>query len=121
MNENGELTWDPSVWKFEGYTEADNESDNESSNGKTGTYEFRYVGNDAENSGNGIVVKSENPTKLPALFQSITVPSEIDNDHLAKLADVKINVTAHAIQADGFAGVYENADKDADAAWKAFN
>ena len=87
--------WDPAVWEYKGYTE--------SSDSKTGNYEFRYY---------QVVSKSENATKLDDLFETITVPSEIDNDHLANLEEVKIVVNAHAIQADGFA--------DADAAWEAF-
>lgn len=87
--------WNPAVWEYKGYTE--------SSDRKTGNYEFRYY---------QVVSKSENATKLDDLFETITVPSEIDNDHLANLEEVKIVVNAHAIQADGFA--------NADAAWEAF-
>ena len=104
LNEEDELTWDNDVWRYETFH-------------TTGTYancyEFRYVGNDNTNPGNGIVVKSETDTVLPSLFTHITVPGEINNAQLAKLANVKIIVTAHAIQADGF--------DTADAAWTAFN
>lgn len=77
------------------------------------TYEFRYVGNDTEKPGNGIVVKNTADTELPALFTTITIPGELDKDAIANLAGVEIKVTAHAIQEDGF--------KDADAAWAAFD
>ena len=87
--------WDANTWLFEGYTEK--------ADGTEGYYEFRYK---------EVVKKSENPTKLDDLFETITVPGEIDNDHLAYLADVEIVVAAHAIQADGFA--------TADDAWAAF-
>jgi len=72
----------------------------------TRSYEFRY---------SKVVdkVEQENGNKLSALFTKITVPGEITNDDLAKLADLKIDVEAHAIQADGFT--------TADAAWKAFD
>ena len=50
--------------------------------------------------------------ELPALFTKITVPDGISNDDLAKLADLKITVEAHAIQADGF--------NDAADAWSKF-
>ena len=76
------------------------------------TYEFRYVGNDAENPGNGVVVKSETATVLPALFTTIRVPDLVTNDEIAHLDGMNISVVAHAIQADGFA--------NADAAWTAF-
>lgn len=95
VDENGTCTWDANTWKMQGYTQ--------SADGKNGVYEFRYK---------EIVAKSENDTVLPDLFTHITVPGEIDNDHLAYLGGVEIVVNAHAIQADGF--------KDADEAWAAF-
>ena len=69
------------------------------------SYEFRY---------HTIVDKVSNTVdyKLEPLFTKITVPGEIKNNDLEKLADLKIDVEAHAIQADGFS--------DADEAWKAF-
>ena len=87
--------WDASTWLFKSYTENDD--------GTEGYYEFRYK---------EVVEKSETATKLDDLFETITVPGEIDNDHLAYLADVEIVVAAHAIQADGFDA--------ADEAWGAF-
>lgn len=89
--------WDPATWLFEGYTQF--------SDGKTGTYEFRYKE----------IVKKDaiKATVLDDLFETITVPGEIDNEHLTYLAGVEIVVTAHAIQAAGFA--------DEGAAWEAFN
>lgn len=87
--------WDSDTWQFKGYTEK--------ADGTEGYYEFRYK---------EVVKKSENKTVLDDLFETITVPGEIDNDHLAYLADVEIVVAAHAIQADGFA--------TEDAAWAAF-
>ena len=70
----------------------------------TVTYEFRYK---------EIVAKSTTDTKLEALFDSITVPSAFDSDDMESIADLKITVVGHAIQAAGFA--------NADAAWAAFN
>ena len=87
--------WDADTWQFVGYTPNDA--------GTEGKYEFRYK---------EVVKKSETATKLDDLFETIIVPGEIDNDHLAYLANVQIDVAAHAIQADGFA--------NADAAWAAF-
>lgn len=88
--------WDANTWVFEGYTEK--------ADGTEGYYEFRYK---------EVVKKSETETKLDDLFETITVPGEIDNAHLAYLAVVEIVVAAHAIQADGFA--------TDDAAWAAFS
>lgn len=87
--------WDADTWQFKGYTPNDA--------GAEGYYEFRYK---------EVVKKSETATKLDDLFETITVPGEIDNKHLAYLEGVEIVVNAHAIQADGFA--------NADAAWTAF-
>lgn len=103
LNEKDELTWDNNVWKYVTFHSTGTYAD---------CYEFRYVGNDTANPGNGIVVKSETATVLPDLFTHITVPGEINNIQLANLAKVKIVVTAHAIQADGFT--------NADEAWDAF-
>lgn len=50
---------------------------------------------------------------IPALFESITVPSTATNEQIAALEGFQINVVAEAIQADGFA--------NADAAWAAFD
>lgn len=68
------------------------------------TYEFRYK---------EIVAKSATDTKLDALFDSITVPSIFDSADMESIANLKITVVGHAIQATGFV--------DADDAWTAFN
>lgn len=96
LDESGTCTWDANIWKMQGYTQ--------SADGKDGVYEFRYK---------EIVAKSEDDTVLPDLFTHITVPGEINNEQLAKLENVKIVVTAHAIQADGF-------EDDETGAWTAF-
>ena len=49
---------------------------------------------------------------LDALFDSITVPGEINAEQLATIEGMTITVNAYAIQAEGFA--------NADTAWKAF-
>lgn len=93
--------WDPGTWVYKSYTE----STNATTNVKSGVYEFRYK---------GAVAEATNDFKLDALFDKITIPGEgVTNDNIGNLADVKILVTAHAIQADGF-------DTD-DAAWAAFD
>lgn len=81
----------------------------------TRSYEFRYAA-----AASGTVAKSDSATGLPALFTSIRVPGEITQQQLALLYsddgidnDLKIEVVAHAIQADGF----DNADD----AWDAFD
>ena len=68
------------------------------------TYEFRYK---------EVVVKSATDIVLDALFDSITVPNTFDGEDMASIAELKITVVGHAIQATGFA--------NEDAAWAAFN
>lgn len=74
-------------------------------NDNTITYEFRYFD----------TVKPEKDTDLvlEALFNTVTVPNTMTGEQLANIADLKITVEAHAIQATGFA--------DADEAWAAFS
>lgn len=81
--------WDNNVWAFEKFDATAN------------TYEFRYVGG-AEKNGIVPAPGANNEVELEALFQEIVVPEFLDNDSIAHLANVKINVTAEAIQADGF-------------------
>ena len=70
----------------------------------TRTYEFWYK---------EAVVAPTADVKLDALFDSITVPSTINNDQLKTSADMTITVNAYAIQADGF--------ETAKDAWDAFS
>ena len=105
VDETGTCTWDKDCWKFASYTEKDG----------NGVYEFRYKE----------VVNTLGAAAKPldALFTDITVPSFLDKAGLEYLGQVKINVEAHAIQADGFD---KNLDKngydaEATAAWTAFD
>lgn len=97
-----EGTWfngyDASNWILKKTTKA-TVADSES----TCTYEFWYKETVAAATGDVV---------LDPLFDSIAIPGSVDNTTLAAIADMKITVTAHAIQADGFA--------DAGAAWAAF-
>lgn len=76
----------------------------------TVTYEFRYF----DTAANTDVVSTDgtNDLVLPALFSSISVPTEVSGAELATLSGFDIHVVAQAIQAEGFA--------DADEAWAAF-
>ena len=67
------------------------------------TYEFRYK---------EAVGALEADNALPALFTKIKIPGTINNEELAKLANLKIAVEAHAMQAAGF--------DDAEDAWGAW-
>lgn len=85
--------YDSTNWVFETVTrEAD-----------TIIYEFRYK---------DIVAHATTDVVLDPLFDSITVPDEFDSEDMASIADLKITVVGHAIQATGF----DNADD----AWAAF-
>ena len=74
-------------------------------NDNTITYEFRYF-ETVEAEDNADLV-------LDALFDTVTVPNTMTGEQLATIADLKITVEAHAIQATGFA--------NADDAWTAFS
>jgi len=84
--------WDDTLWLYEGFDAAN------------ATYEFRYK--------DIVETVDKAALKLAPLFDSITFPSDVTGTELNTLTGLEINVTAHAIQADGFA--------DADAAWLAF-
>lgn len=83
--------WDSTVWEMTSFN--------------NGIYEFRYH--------EVVDTIDEEALALEPLFKTITVPGTVNNTQLAELEAVKINVTAHAIQADGF--------DTADLAWDAFN
>ena len=87
--------YDPSNWILETKT-VDPEAN-------TVTYEFRYK---------EIVDPDGNDVVLDALFDSFTVPGELDGDDLETIKDLSISVVGHAIQAAGF--------DSADLAWEAF-
>lgn len=87
--------YDSTNWIYQGKT--DDTTNN------TRTYEFWYK---------DTVSALEEDVALDALFDSITVPGEINNDQLKTIEGMTITVNAYAIQADGF--------NDAAAAWAAF-
>ncbi len=62
--------------------------------GNTMVYEFRYY--------QTVNTLDGKDKALEPLFTGITVPGDIDNDELASLSGLKINIVAQAIQADGF-------------------
>lgn len=79
------------------------QSETDDTTNNTRTYEFWYK---------DTVSALEEDVALDALFDSITVPGEINNDQLKTIEGMTITVNAYAIQADGF--------NDAAAAWAAF-
>lgn len=88
---------DDTVWTSVGTVEV-NETEN------TGTYEFRY---------STPVAGGDEGVELAALFTSVVMPETLTGADLEKIADLEINVEAHAIQKSGF----DTAEK----AWAAFD
>ncbi|MDY6088684.1 MAG: SipW-dependent-type signal peptide-containing protein [Eubacteriales bacterium] len=84
--------YDENTWIYKGNTE--------NTGNNTRTYEFWYK---------NAVPATTKDVALDALFDSITVPGNINNDQLKTIAGMTITVNAYAIQADGFA--------NAEAAW----
>lgn len=75
--------YDAATWLYKGNTKE----------GDTRTYEFWYK---------TTVDATAAAQTLEPLFTSIVVPGTIDNDDLASINGMTINVNAYAIQADGF-------------------
>lgn len=87
--------YDSTNWIYKGNTE--------DTTANTRTYEFWYK---------EAVAAPNADVALDALFDQIVVPGTITNAQLESIANMTITVTAHAIQADGFA--------NAEAAWAAY-
>ena len=81
------------------------ETETRDTEANTITYEFRYK--------ETVKPEADEDLVLVALFDSITVPADITGEELATIAELKITVEAHAIQAAGF--------EDAAEAWEAFD
>lgn len=88
--------YDSANWIYKGNTE--------DTTANTRTYEFWYK---------EAVAAPNADVALDALFDQIVVPGTITNAQLATIEGMTITVTAHAIQADGFA--------NAEAAWVAYS
>lgn len=88
--------YDAAKWK---YVDVARGTDN------TVTYEFRYF--------DTVKPQKDADLVLDALFDTVAVPDTLTGEQLATVADLKITVEAHAIQATGFA--------DAQEAWAAFS
>lgn len=78
---------------FQGYNAANWTYKGNTKEGDTRTYEFWYK---------TTVDATAAAQTLEPLFTSIVVPGTIDNDDLASINGMTINVNAYAIQADGF-------------------
>ena len=87
--------WDNDIWETTGQVIETND---------TAAYEFRYY--------KTVETVDKEDLKLEPLFKTIKVPGSVENEALAALEEMEINVIAYAIQADGF--------DDAEAAWAAF-
>jgi len=105
-------------WLYTSYTEktvnvTDNQDNNVALTYQVGTYEFRYKETvNTYKDANGDEITEDKV--LEPLFTTILIPGTlVDNADMVHLANVKVVVKAHAIQADGF--------NSADEAWVAFD
>jgi len=89
--------WDNTVWVTTEEIKVDDAAN-------TGTYEFRYY---------TTVAGGTEGVTLDALFDSFTIPADVTGAQLKTIANLEINVEAHAIQKSGF--------DTADAAWAEFS
>ena len=86
--------WDKDTWLFKTYS--------------NGMYEFWYK--------DVVKYNKDNVQDLDPLFDTITVPGNVNEYQLSLLDQVQIDIVAHAIQADGF-----NSAADAWAQWNGTN
>ena len=104
--ENGEVfllqmltpDWNKTAWETKGFDPA------------TGIYEFWYykvvdVDDYTDTDGDGYI-------DLEPLFETVSIPASVNNTELQFLDNLKLDVVAHAIQAEGF--------ETAEEAWAAF-
>ena len=117
------VDWNSTDWQFNNYEK----------DGDEGVYEFWYkeIYSVPENPEKIVSVVSEKAeesgeyVELTPLFTQITLPADIDNEHLARLNDISIEVVAHAMQADGFENTIDdegNISETAEVkAWTAFD
>lgn len=104
LPENFASGWDRETWPCVGITDNGDNSV---------TYEFRYHTTvDASNAEEDIV--------LEPLFTAINVPGALTGEEMATIADMKIIVEGHAIQAATFEADTENNLTAEDVAWAAF-
>ena len=66
------------------------------------------------------VLSPKNPGQSVTYFDEITVPADIPNGMIKENGTYTIDITAYAIQAEGFEGVNANANADRAAAYKGY-
>ena len=123
------VNWDSQAWPFYEYREISEKVDDTTTITK-GVYEFRYekmysVPENATTVDVTSDITEENGkyVQLEPLFTKITLPADINNEELAHLDNVTIDIVAHAMQADGFVDTTNDAGKVTTAeqnAWDAF-
>ena len=84
--------WNNNIWTSTENIVVDSAAD-------TATYEFRYY--------NTVDTLDKQDKELEKLFTHVVVPGDLTNEEILALNGVVIDIVAHAIQADGFADVYE--------------
>lgn len=107
VDKDGNCTWDRAKWPVAGVTYETEKVDvgdgKEVEVRKSATYEFRF---------HAMLEAPAKDTTLDPLFKNITFPANMTNAQIAALDGFKVDVVAHAMQAEGFA--------TAEAAWAAW-
>lgn len=104
VDAQGNCTWDRAKWPVAGVTYETEKVDvgdgKVAEVRKSATYEFRF---------HAMLKTPAEGTTLDPLFKNITFPANMTNAQIAALDGFKVDVVAHAMQAEGF--------EDAEAAW----
>lgn len=102
VDKEGNNTWDSAIWKFANFDE------------NTNTYEFRYY--------QTVSTVDKNAQELKPLFTHFTIPGDVVTmENIGAFEGISLEITAQAIQADGFAAdtaVY--VESEAETAWGEF-
>lgn len=110
------LEWDKNIWLFDNYKQETRDADTDKED-VYGIYEFRYYKTVDTYSD-----ATEENVELEPLFKSIKLPGALINNAEMDLIDgVKVEVVAHAIQADGFVEEGDDYAASAAKAWAAFD
>lgn len=111
VDADGTCTWDKAKWPVADVTyeteKVTDENGEEKEIVKYATYEFRF---------HEKLVAPKDGVTLDPLFKNITFPANMTNEQIAALNGFKVDVVAHAIQAEGF----DTAENPMAAAWAAW-
>ena len=120
VDKDGECTWEKATWPVANvsYETKNVGTEEEPENVKFATYEFRYFGKKADEKGVISAANAKKDVSLEDLFEYITFPADMTNDEIGALDGFKVDVVAHAMQAESFTNAgdawtaFDSADKD---------